>query len=408
LVRAIFVLALPVLPAAPTAAQERPFQLSGFLQLQGEYTDNFFLTERNKRDEFREILTPGLSLRLSTGPSQARLSYAPSLVHSSLSEGELQVFHLFDGSGSLALTERLTLRASDRFLRTDEPAVTDPRGVRRDREVLTTNTLTSDLTFQQATWSLVPRYALTLIRSDKEDRERSTVHALGIDGTLEILGRNTLGAGYELTRGEFKIANDFTGHAGRVSFSRALDPRNTASLRSSIAHRDVEGGRDFDIVRGDVGLRRDVSPRYIYEARAGYASTSAVSGSREDAVEYSLTGTYTGKAVRLTLTSGQSLQETFLERDNVGVTRTSDHALEIRYEPIERLAVTFRGRFAENRFLQSRREDVRIEGGLELAFQLTRLLLLTLGYTYTDVDSNLAGFDFQNNRVRLGLTVTYE
>ena len=93
-------------------------------------------------------LPPGISLRLSTGRGQAEISYSPSLVHSSLNEGEIEVFHLFDGNGSLPLTERLTLRASDRFLRTDVPTLTDPRGVRRDRVTLIQNTLTSDLTYQ--------------------------------------------------------------------------------------------------------------------------------------------------------------------------------------------------------------------------------------------------------------------
>ncbi len=106
-----------------------------------------------------------------------------------MNEGELQVFHLFDGTGSLALTGRLTLRAADRFLRTDEPAITDPRGVQRERTVLVTNTLTSDLTYQRETWSLTPRYGLTLNRTEGEDRvaatrERSEVHRLGLDGLL--------------------------------------------------------------------------------------------------------------------------------------------------------------------------------------------------------------------------------
>jgi len=378
-----------------------------------EYNDNFFLTERNKRDDYREILTPGLSLRLTTGQSQAELSYAPSVIHSSVNEGELQVFHLFDGTGSLALTDRLTLRAADRFLRTDEPAITDPRGVRRERTVLVTNTLTSDLTYQRETWSLIPRYGLTLNRTEGEDRvaatrERSEVHRLGLDGLLELQGRNTLGAGYELTLADFKIANDFTGHAGHLTLSRALNPLTTASLRGSVAHRDLRGASDFDIYRGDVGLRRDVSPLYTVEARLGYAATTGGSGSRTDIVEFSLTGTYTGNVVRITMNSGQSLQETFLDRLNVGVIRARDQALEIRYEPNDRLVLTLRGRVAENRFLRLRREDRRFEAGTDVTFRLTRLFSLTLGYTYTEIDSNVRGFDVQNNRVRLGLTARFE
>jgi len=220
--------------------------------------------------------------------------------------------------------------------------------------------------------------------------------------------RNTLGAGYELTRADFKIANDFTGHAGRITLARELTPRMTASLRGSAAHRDVQGASDFNLYRGDIGLRRDVSPVYTFEARVGYGVADAVNGSPRETVEHSLTGTYTWRVLRIALSSGESLQETFLERDNVGVTRTREQAVEIRYEPTDRLVLTLRGRLAENRFFELGRKDVRVEAGMEAAFRLTRLFSLTLGYTHTDMDSNLRGFDFQNNRVRLGLTATYE
>lgn len=426
---------LTILSVAPIHAQEDPrrVQIRGFLRAEGEYNDNFFLTEKNKRDDFREILTPGLSLRLSTGRSQAEISYAPSLIHSSVNDQDVQVFHLLDANGSLALAERFTLKAGDHFLRSDEPAITDPRGIRRDRTILIQNTLSSDLTYKQDTWSLTPRYALTLNRTERENKtggvsggnptagrnqERSLVHALGADGTLDILDRNTLGAGYELTVGEFEVANDFVGHLGRFSFSRQLNPLTTASLGGSVAHRDVRGGSDFNIFRGDAGLRRDVSPLYAVEARVGYGVFDVSGGKSIGEVEYSLTGTYTGRVVRISVTSGQSFQETFLEQNNVGVTRTREHKLEVRYEPTDRVALSLRARVADNRFLQpttfttlgqqQERKDLLIDIGPELGFRLTRLLSLTMGYTYTRVDSNLRGFDYENNRVRLGLTATFE
>lgn len=427
-------LALTLLSTSPTPAQQdsRPFQFRAFLRAEGEYTDNFSLSEKNKRDEFREILTPGASFQLSTGRSQAEISYAPSLVHSSLNDEEVQVFHLFDAKGSLALAERLTLRAADHFLRNDEPNLTDPRGIRRDRTILIQNTLNSDLTYKRDTWSLTPHYAVTLNRTESGvqatatsgnaatagSEERSIVHAIGSDGTLDILGRNTLGAGYELTVGESKVADDFVGHLGRVSFSRELTPLMTASLNGSLAHRDVQGGSDYNILRGDLGISRNVSPLYTVEARVGYGLFDVVGGQRRSDVDFLLKGTYTGKAIRFTGTSSQSFQETFLERNNVGVTRTQESAMELRYEPTVDLALTLRGRLAQNRFLQSEsatssgqqkdREDTLLDGGIELAFRLTRLLSLTLGYTHTRVDSNVRGFDYQNNRVRLGLTATYE
>ncbi len=43
-----------------------------------------------------------------------------------------------------------------------------------------------------------------------------------------------------------------------------------------------------------------------------------------------------------------------------------------------------------------------------MAFRLTRLFSLTLGYTHTEIGSTLRGLGFQSNRVRLGLTARFE
>lgn len=425
---------LTLFSAVPTLAQDdsRPFQFRSFLGLAGEYNDNFFLTEKNKQSEYREILTPGFSLRFSTGRSYAELSYAPSLVHSSLDEGKVgTVFQLFDTNGSLALAERLTLRASDHFVRTDDPAVTDPRSTQRGRSILIGNTFTSDLTYKQETWSLTPRYALTFNQTEGENQgaatqvgnqtnDRGTVHTLGIDGTLDILGRNTLGAGYELAIGEFKVADDFVGQLVRLSFSRELTALTTASVEGSFAHRNVQGGSNYNIYRANIGVRREVSALYTSEVRVGYGVFDIAGGGTATTgePEYLLKGTYTGRVVRLTLSSGQSIQESFLEAENVGVTKTTWNDLEIRYEPTDRLALTLRGRYSQNRFLQTtpftivgqqqERKDTYYNAGLDVAFKLTRLLSLTLGYTYVNVDSNIPGNGYQNNVIRLGLTATYE
>jgi len=410
----------PLVPEVlrPDPADTRPVQFRSFLRLEGEYNDNFFLSETNAREVFREFLTPGVSLRLARGSNYANIFYLPSLVHSSLHEGDPEVFHLFDGSGSLGLTERLTLNATDRFVRSDVLALTDPRGIRRDRVLLTENTVAANLAFQQDVWSLVPRYGLTFNRNESGDRERSIVHTAGVDATRTILERNTVGAGYELTVGNFRLADDFTGHAGRLTFARQLNPLMTADVTGVATYRDVRLGRDFYIYSADIGLRRDVSPRYTFEGRVGYNLTDMVGGGgNAQGVTFLLRGIYIGQAFRLTTTSLRSIQETFLERANVGLTDTVESTWDLRYDATRRLSLGLLGRVAENKFLQIRgptaagtskdRKDLLLNGGLEVNFKLTRLLLLTVGYTYTKVDSNLLGFSYENNLGRLSLAIVY-
>lgn len=406
------------LGAPPATDDPRRLRVRGSLRLQGEYTDNVFLSERDRRDEFRESLTPTLALRYFTRDLSMSATYAPSLVHSSVSDDDALVFHDFAGDVRWALTERLALTVDDRFVRTDDPAVSDPRNAFRGRATVTQNALGSALSYRQEPWTATARYGLTLNRTEREGQsdapdERSTVHVLGGDVTLDVLQRTTVAAGYDLTLGAFDVGGDVVGHRGRLGLSRALDPVTTADVRASLAHRDVDGGADFDIYRVDVGVRRELGPRYTAEARVGYAVFDPERGRREELPEVLLQGTYTGRAVRLTVRGVQAFQETFLEPQNTGVTRTREATIEVRWDLGARVTLTLDGRVADNRFLQSAlvpgvttgsREDTLLGGGLEVGVRLSRTLLLTLGYDHASVTSSVPGFDYQRNRVRLGIT----
>jgi hypothetical protein len=291
---------------------------------------------------------------------------------------------------------------------------------------VTQNTLTTDLAWRRELWTVAPQYTFATIRTASETgaataapaEASTTVHALGADGALDVTRRTTLGAGYQLTLADFEPGDAFVGHRGRARVARALDPVTDASVRGGIIHRDFRAGTDVSIYRGDLGIRRDVSPRYSVEARAGYAVFDPATGESEDMVEFLLRGTYVGRTLRVTTRSGQSFQETFLEAENVGVTRTRESVVDVRYEATQRLALVVRGQLAENRFLQQRqqqqaaapagRRELLMGGGLGLDVRLTRRLSLGVDYDYTRVDSSVRGLDYAQNRVRVGLTAIYD
>src|SRR5439155_10100892 len=134
--------ALAPLDPTPSAPDEdtRPIRLRGFVRVEGEYNDNFLRRDRDTLSGYQETLTPGISLRLLRGTDEATIDYSPSLVHSPVADDEVRLFHLLDARGTLGLTERLRLSATEHFQRTDEPVVADPLSLRRDRRVMTNET----------------------------------------------------------------------------------------------------------------------------------------------------------------------------------------------------------------------------------------------------------------------------
>ena len=422
----------PIVPVGPPDV--RPFALRGFVRVEGEYNDNFFRTPNHRTADYRETLTPGLAARFLSGSNEANLSYSPSLVHSSVVQDDILLFHLFDANGTLGLTDRLTLRATEHFDQTDEPALADPLNLQRTRRVVTTELFGASLRHAHDTWSIMPRYNFTLIDFSTSGTtggpttaatltdEHTEIHVVGLDGALQALPRNVIALGYEYTIARFRVSPDFTGHLGRVSLTREVDPQMIASATASFTHREPDGSAAFDIWRGDVGIRRDLRPRYLVEARVGYFATDAVKGDDGTGIEYLAQGTYRGRWMTLIATSSRSLAETFATTVNAGVVRQQRSALEIRVEPAPPLTVSLRGSHTESTFLQAgtfatttgitttggHRRDTTIEGSVEIAYKLSRALTLSLRYTRVELDSNVRIFNYVNNRVGAALTATFE
>jgi hypothetical protein len=150
--------------------------------------------------------------------------------------------------------------------------------------------------------------------------------------------------------------------------------------------------------------------------------------SEDKGFEYLLNGTYLLPWGRFTGTSNRTMQETFVEGENLGLTLTTRHSADLTFEPAQRLRLTLRASYMEQVFVQPEsgssvataaptgttgastddRKDVTLTGGVDLAYQMTRTLTATLTYTHTRVDSSLRGLDFSTNVVRLGISARFE
>src|SRR5207248_1827501 len=134
------------------------------------------------------------------------------------------------------------LRATEHFDQTDEPALADPLNLQRTRRVVTTELFGASLRHAHDTWSIMPRYNFTLIDFSTSGTtggpttaatltdEHTEIHVLGLDGTLQALPRNVIALGYEYTIARFRVSPDFTGHLGRVSLTREVDPQMIAGV----------------------------------------------------------------------------------------------------------------------------------------------------------------------------------
>ncbi len=110
----------------------------------------------------------------------------------------------------------------------------------------------------------------------------------------------------------------------------------------------------------------------------------------------------------LTLGFEQRFVQSFDTSDNQGVVNVLGGSASFSYQVAPRLVLAVNGSFFRNDFVQQLdRTDLVGRVGINMRYQLWRLLTLTAGYNVFDRNSDLDGNDLTTNRVFVGLSLDF-
>src|SRR3989454_6155663 len=127
-----------VFPVAPpsTARAAQLFEFHPLAGVSEEYTDNFNRTVRNRTENFRTSVSPGMSVQMDAGTLTGLATYTISGFHDS-SLDALGYFNVFAGRLSWDATPRLKLTATSALNQSDAPGQADRLGLRIGRRKFT-------------------------------------------------------------------------------------------------------------------------------------------------------------------------------------------------------------------------------------------------------------------------------
>ncbi len=170
--------------------------------LSEEYTDNFFLTERNKVENFRTRLTGSLSVLLNYPNTQGSLSggVQRSLTTPRPDEEHYSFFPSFTGTLTHSFNPRMKLTVSDTYIRDDDPSLSNPSNpneasLRGERDKFSVNTFSISLSWLIDIVQTQVYYRNSLFFDD----EKTMSHIFGANASMPVGARNTVSVGYEFT-----------------------------------------------------------------------------------------------------------------------------------------------------------------------------------------------------------------
>ena len=385
----LVLLAIVGLPG-PVAAQGNielgPFRILPSLELAVEYDDNILLTADNEIEDFIWIISPGIVIELPSRRYAVRLGYRADILRYMENDQFDTVHHNLLADARVNFAGGLGLRLSDRFVITDEfagfPVPELTQLVERTENTLDVG---ADYTLRERySFDVNYRWFLVDYEDDFDDLNRQD-HTVAGTFFYRFLPKTSV--------------------LGEIDYVvvRYEDP-------SAAEIRDSDGWRFW------VGLKGDLTAKTTALIKAGWEWKNYENPTQEDwdglIAEASVIWKYRDPS-DVRLFAGRANVESTFEGQNYYVTTFG--GLEVRHFLSERLILRVAGLGGVNDYPEdttigtetARRSDVFVQAGVTLKYQMRRWLAFELGYNYLNLNSNFNEFDYQDNRVKASVLLSY-
>jgi hypothetical protein len=374
-------------PAAGQGIALGPFRLLPSLGLSLEYDDNIELTADNEIDDFIWHITPGIMVELPSRRYAVRLGYQADILRY-MENTELDTVHhqaLADARVDFAFG--VGLRLTDRFLITDD-------------------------------FAGFPVPELT----ERVERWENTLDA---GGEYTLRERFTLDANFRWFMVDYKDDPEFDQFdrddytiSGTLFYRVFPKTSVLGELGYNMVRYDIESvalDRDSDAWRFLVGVKGDLTAKTTALIKVGWEWRDYENTGREEwdglIAEGSIVWKYREPS-EVRLFGGRANVESLDEGENYYITNYA--GIEARHFLSQRLLVRVRGLGGVNDYPEDEtsanlpeRKDTFFEVGAALRYQMRRWLAFELGYDFLYNDSNVDINDYQANRVKASVLLSY-
>jgi opacity protein-like surface antigen len=414
-----------------------------------EYSDNFFLDDHDREEEFRTGLHIGTVYRLERGRGFVSLANSLRGTYDALAgQGNFAFANLSLNAGYEL--PRLSLSLSESFIRSDEVEDASPAAVRSERRTFSQNNLSPQIRYALTpTTALHWAYTNTLVWNEdaaRDNADTSAVNQGSIEGDSishaftaglqQRLSRDlSVSVSYTFTMTDSEDAADTQAHAASSDVAYLINPRTNASFLAfgTLTDRrqgasDVRPGEtDSRIFGVSFGVRRQLTT--LLTAFVSVGPTLVDRDGRPTSVfanwQVSLDGTVPiTRRTTLGFSTQQKIMDTAGDIDDVGLVLSRSAILTLNHAVFRDLLTSVFANFTQTQLLEDIATNVSTQDrdftlwstGARMSYALTPVWSVSATYRYQQRDSdvqdgNLGGTrlagKFKENRVILSLSAAF-
>jgi len=404
----------------PTGAPRFTFTPS--LTLSEQWTDNFFLENVGKTDNFRTTLALGLALLINLPNTQGSISTSLAGAYDTAPDTEnFNFFPEFHATVTHTFTPNLSLVVSEDFRRGDDPLFADPNGLRRNRETFVTNTLSVSLNWLIDIFRTQIYYRNLLFFSDSGD---TISHIIGGNVSMPVGALNTLTGGYEFSWHDTSGNSDTFSNRVYGIFSRQIGTFTNVGLSSSFSW--IHSTADSTLFNISVIGSHGIPGGFSVSGSVGYGLFDSSSASRPTHLfTASLNASYQFARGVVTVGAFQDVRQTAEEGQDFGLVTTRAAHGSFSYPITPFINGTIHAEYSRSEPLESSSNipaSSILSAGANLGWRVTNWLSATLAYLYIDrkedtdtrigsnpidINRNIFLQNSTENRVTLTITATF-
>jgi hypothetical protein len=366
------------------------FTFTRSLTLSEQWTDNFFLVDEGRTENFRTVLSVGLGLLMNTPNTRGSLSTSLSGAYDTAPDDEnFNFFPAFTGTVQHTFNPRLSMIVTDSFRRDDDPFLADPNGLQRERDTFISNTFSVAVNWLIDIFQTQYYYRNSLFITD----DNTTVsNIIGGNASMPIGALNVLTGGYEFTyRTSDGTDDDTIGNRVYASLSRQIGTFTTVGTSSSFSW--ISADTDSRIFNISLFAAHGIPAGFSVSGRAGYSLFDSDANSNlTHLFAGSLNASYRFARGIVSIGFFQDIRQTADEGEDFGLvtTRAANASFSYRLSPF--ITASVHAQYSRSEPLEGGGSSITsstiLSAGANLNWQISSWLSLSLDYLYIDRTSD--------------------
>jgi hypothetical protein len=418
---------LLVMNAAPHAyGAELLSKFHPYVSLKEEYNDNLNLTSTNKKEDFITTVQPGIRFSNMDQRAGVDLDYALGAVFYGKNNNLNYLSHNASLNAKYLTAEHINFYFRESFTRSDEPreqeyftTTADNRYVlatQTERAVYWRNVAAPTIEYQFGPENrLGVNYRNNIYRTDSISGQNSREDYINPFFSYWFDKQNGIYLEYGLTYGAFDKSPDMTSHRANARYTNRFSAKSSAFAEYTYTKRTyaesaaaaAPAAADYDIHEPNVGMTFAISPTFTASAQAGYFWTEPKTGSGKSGFSYKgeLANIDPRTTYKVSMQGGYT--EDFFTAENLGFSRYHRLTGSLNHMLDKRISIGCMGSLEQADYGAPEHSDKTWGITGTASYMPLKWLTLALEVSHKDRQSDVAFYEYQENRGMFKITATY-